>query len=442
MEKDIKKKNKRKKNKQAKNAEPTSAAPTVASVSANQMPNGSDQKQHTNVIQDEHVALPSATLDRHGVAASDASTEQVKQVQMEKEAYVNKENDLELEFSKLRNEKEYWLKKEGILEEKIKQLQMEKEEYIKKEADFGLVISKLQTEKDSWLHREAGYEEKISQLVNEASTTSSKEVFLEEKIKQLETERESWAQKENSATETISGLNADNARLRSQVMELEESQKNLSQENQQLLENISGLQRQIQKSAHLSSEIGVLEKEHIKSEMLAAQTMVENLLLENAKLAEKLNAERDLPCTMAELSSGGSDPVASTIKPANNAEHSSVITDPINLTAERVLSIPAAEYLAPKPDPVAGTPAIVVDDVSSEYQPLLEEKTMPVENEIEQIPPEESEASGTNLSVEDSSSEETSLVPISDAPLIGAPFRFISFMARYVSGADLVSQGT
>ncbi|KAL8122531.1 hypothetical protein AgCh_019028 [Apium graveolens] len=429
MEKDIKKKNKRKKNKQAKNAEPTSAAPTVASVSANQMPNGSDQKQHTNVIQDEHVALPSATLDRHGVAASDASTEQVKQVQMEKEAYVNKENDLELEFSKLRNEKEYWLKKEGILEEKIKQLQMEKEEYIKKEADFGLVISKLQTEKDSWLHREAGYEEKISQLVNEASTTSSKEVFLEEKIKQLETERESWAQKENSATETISGLNADNARLRSQ------------------------------------------EKEHIKSEMLAAQTMVENLLLENAKLAEKLNAERDLPCTMAELSSGGSDPVASTIKPANNAEHSSVITDPINLTAERVLSIPAAEYLAPKPDPVAGTPAIVVDDVSSEYQPLLEEKTMPVENgevsqeelcnhfnhndsplipdteitvstEIEQIPPEESEASGTNLSVEDSSSEETSLVPISDAPLIGAPFRFISFMARYVSGADLVSQGT
>lgn len=43
-----------------------------------------------------------------------------------------------------------------------------------------------------------------------------------------------------------------------QVMELEESQKNLSQENQQLLENISGLQRQIQNSAHLSSEIGVL----------------------------------------------------------------------------------------------------------------------------------------------------------------------------------------
>ncbi|KAG0481683.1 hypothetical protein HPP92_012541 [Vanilla planifolia] len=29
-------------------------------------------------------------------------------------------------------------------------------------------------------------------------------------------------------------------------------------------------------------------------------------------------------------------------------------------------------------------------------------------------------------------------VPLSDAPLIGAPFRLISFVARYVSGADLV----
>lgn len=186
-----------------------------------------------------------------------------------------------------------------------------------------------------------------------------------------------------------------------------------------------------------------------------------------------MNAERDLPGTMTELSSAGcSDPVASTIKPAHN-EHSSVISDPTNRTGERVLSIPAAEYLAPKPDPTAGTPpnlaGEVVDDASGEHQPLLKEKATPVENgevsqeelskhskhndtpptpdteitvstEIEQIPSEESEASGTNLSVEDSSSDETALVPISDAPLIGAPFRFISFMARYVSGADLVSQ--
>ncbi|KAK1379869.1 hypothetical protein POM88_026613 [Heracleum sosnowskyi] len=180
------------------------------------------------------------------------------------------------------------------------------------------------------------------------------------------------------------------------------------------------------------------------------------LLLENAELAEKLNAERDRPGTMAELSSAGcSGPVASTVKPAHNDEQSSVISDSTNQTAERVLSVPAAEYLAPKPDSVAGTLAKlageVVNNASSECEPLLKEKTTPVENgevsqeelckqsyhndtpltpdteiaistEIEQIPEEKNEVSGTNLLVEDSSSDETTLVPISDAPLIGAPF--------------------
>lgn len=36
--------------------------------------------------------------------------------------------------------------------------------------------------------------------------------------------------------------------------------------------------------------------------------------------------------------------------------------------------------------------------------------------------------------------EETPELPLSDAPLIGAPFRLFSFVAKYVSGADLVNQ--
>lgn len=35
---------------------------------------------------------------------------------------------------------------------------------------------------------------------------------------------------------------------------------------------------------------------------------------------------------------------------------------------------------------------------------------------------------------------ETEEVPFTDAPIVGAPFRLISFVARYVSGADLVNQ--
>lgn len=189
-----------------------------------------------------------------------------------------------------------------------------------------------------------------------------------------------------------------------------------------------------------------------------------------------MKAERDRQGTVAELSSSDfSGPVATAIKPTHNVEQSSLISDSTNWTAERVSSIPVAEYLALKADSIAGTRAKlageVVDDSSRECQPLLEEKLTPVEHgevfleelcnhsnhngtltpdseitvstEIEQIPLEENEAaSGTNMPVEDSSIDETSLVPISDAPLIGAPFRFISFMARYVSGADLVNQSS
>lgn len=35
---------------------------------------------------------------------------------------------------------------------------------------------------------------------------------------------------------------------------------------------------------------------------------------------------------------------------------------------------------------------------------------------------------------------ENTAVPLTDAPLVGAPFRLISFMAKYVSGADLVKK--
>lgn len=39
-------------------------------------------------------------------------------------------------------------------------------------------------------------------------------------------------------------------------------------------------------------------------------------------------------------------------------------------------------------------------------------------------------------------SDEPEAVPFSDAPLVGAPFRLISFVAKYVSGADLLKQSS
>lgn len=63
--------------------------------------------------------------------------------------------------------------------------------------------------------------------------------------------------------------------------------------------------------------------------------------------------------------------------------------------------------------------------------------------EIVQIPLDENEAQDLDLEAQASSStnEGDESVPLTDAPMTGAPFRLISFVAKYVSGADLVNPG-
>lgn len=58
--------------------------------------------------------------------------------------------------------------------------------------------------------------------------------------------------------------------------------------------------------------------------------------------------------------------------------------------------------------------------------------------EIVQIPLDDNEVQDPDIHDDDNNLEND--VPITDAPLIGAPFRLISFVAKYVSGADLVEQ--
>jgi len=61
--------------------------------------------------------------------------------------------------------------------------------------------------------------------------------------------------------------------------------------------------------------------------------------------------------------------------------------------------------------------------------------------EIVQIPLDDNDV--RDLQLQDTMNvENDDAVPITDAPLIGAPFRLISFFAKYVSGADLVSQNS
>ena len=60
--------------------------------------------------------------------------------------------------------------------------------------------------------------------------------------------------------------------------------------------------------------------------------------------------------------------------------------------------------------------------------------------EIVQIPLDDNEV--RDPEAQDAKNVEQDDVPLADAPLIGAPFRLISFVAKYVSGADLVNQSS
>lgn len=62
-------------------------------------------------------------------------------------------------------------------------------------------------------------------------------------------------------------------------------------------------------------------------------------------------------------------------------------------------------------------------------------------NEIVQIPLDENEVMDAS-DLEAGQNDEKIDVPLSEAPLIGAPFRLISSFARYVSGADLVDKNS
>lgn len=62
--------------------------------------------------------------------------------------------------------------------------------------------------------------------------------------------------------------------------------------------------------------------------------------------------------------------------------------------------------------------------------------------EIVQIPLDDNEVRDTVLGDLKNVENDADSVPITDAPLIGAPFRLISFFAKYVSGADLVNESS
>ncbi|RYR14851.1 hypothetical protein Ahy_B04g071550 isoform B [Arachis hypogaea] len=299
-------------------------------------------------------------------------------------------------------------------------------------------IAQLESEKSSLLQKEVGLVEETKRLLCEKEILSLKVESLLEKINLLESDLSSFVEKEKSTKEDISNLNGKITMFQGQVAELEHFKNNLLLENQQLGENVSSLQTTIQnlensssfRSADASVKESASENEELKSQIEAACTLVEKLVLENAELVEKINMLYvELDRHNAEVGvSGGAGPDSINVFP-----HSDGVASDTTESAE-VKSVSAQESgslqetVMNDRDYINGEQAVGLTPNSSS----LSDDT----GEIVQIPLDDNEVH--ELEPQDAEIVEQDSVPLMDAPLIGAPFRLISFVAKYVSGEDLV----
>ncbi|KAJ8753932.1 hypothetical protein K2173_000186 [Erythroxylum novogranatense] len=403
-----KKRNKKKKNKQNKTADDNAAV-------------GNGQNDHN------HEQVPALSdvenVDEHRPHPNGIETSSL--VEAEKQKWLQREVILKDTIRQLQNENILLSQKKDALKETIKQLQDENEKFSKKEATLEDTVSQLRSTNDSFMQEKATFEETIEQLKIDNESHKQKEYGLELKIIHLQGEKDSWLQNENTVTDAIARQNVDLTRLQMQVVELEECRNGLLKENQQLVEKISGRHSQIQNletsvsSTNLSDELrkSASEIEDLNSQIEAASQLIEKLITENSDLVEKVN-ELYIKLEQQNKAAGhvsdiGNGPVA------GNPEIAS-IADPVHKSNERAVLGHNLELLEPEADSVVR----YLPDVDS--------------GEIVQIPLDDNEAVDLESQVVESNDNDS--VPLSDAPLVGAPFRLISFVAKYVSGADLVTK--
>ncbi|KAB2630400.1 E3 ubiquitin-protein ligase BRE1-like [Pyrus ussuriensis x Pyrus communis] len=470
MEDDKKKKkrNKKKKNKQGEatddvsvsgNGQVSQAAGDVHSDDASSVGNGQvseacagarsdavrDGDGYVNGKRHESNGTESRLLaesEKKWLQREDTLEETIKQLQIEKDVYIQKEATLGVTIKQLQNENDSRIQKEATLHDTIKKMREETDSHIQKEAGLQMENEHLQSEKVLWLQKEVGLEDKIGRLVDEKGTLHSEKTSLQEKVKHLEGDRETWTLKEDSFKGTLATQNDDIAGLRAQVSELEQSRNNLVQENQQLMENISSLQLQIKNlenvySTPASDELAKQASEHeeLNSQVEAACSLVEKLVAENAELVEKVNelyGELDRRSLTVELTS-----TTESNTPVVPPEAASAI-DPVSVSTED-MSTSDEKLDSPKVVPIKQE-MHSNGNVDSEHAALVPE--LPVSDEVSeivQIPLEENEVRNLEVSLEN---DKNAGVPLAEAPLIGAPFRLMSYVARYVSGADLVNKGS
>ncbi|KAG2296328.1 hypothetical protein Bca52824_042997 [Brassica carinata] len=390
-----------------------------------------ERLEHLRTQDEAHIQKQALLEERLEHLRTENEAHIEKEAQLEKtvahlrtqnEAHIEKEGLLEERLEHLKTENEARIQSEALLEERLLHLRTENEAYIQKEAQLEERLLHLRTENetlkqneekleerlvqyktknDVLVHEMSSTEVKMRQLLDEKSTFSQKEASLEKKIQQLQHDEESSvAAAEKSSIEMISSLNNEIGTLRAQVMKLEESRSNLQEQNNSLVETVSSLQ--VQRENHDNNVKGASEEE-LNSQIEAACTLVEKLITENAELVEKVNEL----CIQL------------------NQSQRAFASPPESLSIE-VQKSDALEEI-PIHDEM-----IRIDD-SGDMETALVERNLTEETVPVSVNPNGEIDVESQVAVAGEAEEVSGGVPLVDAPLIGAPFRLVSFVARYNS---------
>ncbi|CAD5197282.1 unnamed protein product [Musa acuminata subsp. malaccensis] len=421
-----KKKNKKKKGNQNKVAEDaTSNSEKVAVQESN---NGSGLEENCN-------AHNSTDVHGQNVGVSESDMEHDKNKIYEENFAKLQEQVRELEY-----EKALWFQKQAIyaplkanLEEKIKVLQEE-------------VYLCAQKEVITDYHAKCHHRVHLKLAIFHAFSVGVEyvEAFVEEKLKNVESIKDSLVLTEISLKERIARVEEASTALDTQVKELQGLRNTFFEENQQLMEKVTGLEKKIQSIEERAPSHENLTETMTKlpeDDFSAQQTEASSALFGDqtsgsTELSEKVNEPYIIPekhgghpsgtdlngVEMLDRASSPSHYVSDfreKIKDSGETVHPSVqlqenfgANNGINDLDSETVNRPGPP---PSDEPRGSEPATVPFD---EIQIHKEDFTGVQNNEIAEA------------------------VPLSDAPLIGAPFRLISFMAKYVSGADLVKQNS
>ncbi|KAH9673446.1 mitochondrial ATP synthase D chain-related protein [Citrus sinensis] len=427
-----KKRNKKKKNKQTK----TTTDDVAVGEDPNHVTNGQKDDVRSQASEPADIQNVQVDADRHQSNGVESAIleETVKHLRNERESHIQKEATLEGTVQQLQNECDLYKEKvQATLEETIQQLQRQNDLRMQKEATLEETIKQLRNQNDLHIQREGGLEMNIANLQSEKEFWLQKEAALEQKISQLRDESAALNMKRSVSKETIAGLSVDITQLRMQVVELEESRNNLLQENRQLKENVSSLRSQLSSDESKKLQHATSEQKDFSTQIEAAGALIDKLITENIELVEKVNdlsVKLDRQSVAAGLSSAiGSDAVTALTSDTEPMSESSDNMSSLNNRLETQGVVAVKEDRNGINGVHADPPPLVLSSSEAEYS-----------GEIVQIPLDDKEVQDLELQVVESYTDKVAAVPLTDAPLIGAPFRLVSFVAKYVSGADLVNK--